>query len=130
TTPSVWKAYQRWTAQPATAVVCQSPSTWINNTAIQDPEFVTLDPRTLRFGVWGNDAFRSASLLGVDYTTGLLTTLDQSVGSPPATGVFEKITALPPSGAGFSTPASTDLYKYANNVAADPVHYTDLDSLK
>jgi hypothetical protein len=132
TSPVVWKGYQKWTAQPATTVVCQSlPSAWLNKTDIQDPEFVTLDPRTVRFGVWGNAASQSA--VATDYTTGLLTTLDQSVSppSPPTLpGVFEKITALPPVGGGFSTPASTDLYKYANNVAADPVHYTDLDGLQ
>jgi hypothetical protein len=122
-----WKAYQTWTAQPATTLVC-APSGWTGVTNLQDPEFVTLDPRTLRFGVWGNAANQSA--VATDFTTGVLTTLDQSVGSPPATGVFEKITALPPNGTGFSTPASTDLYKYANNVAADPVHYTDLDGLQ
>jgi hypothetical protein len=133
--PVVWKAYQKWTgcAQSAPPLVC-APASWLSGTpptgvtTYQDPEFVTLDPRTLRFGVWGNDAFHSASLLGIDYTTGLLTTLDQSLGSPPATGVFEKITALPPSGARFNSPASTDLYKYANN-ADTTVYYTDLDGL-
>jgi hypothetical protein len=133
TSPAVWKAYQRWTAQPATTVVCQAlPSAWLNKIDIQDPEFVTLDPRTVRFGVWGNDAFTSASPSGIDYTTGVLTTLDQSVSppSPPTLpGVFEKITKLPPVGASFSTPASTDLYKYANNVDTT-VHYTDPDGLQ
>ena len=128
TSPAVWKAYQTWTAQPATPVVCQTlPAAWVNKTDIQDPEFVTLDPRTVRFGVWGNAASQSA--VATDYTTGLLTTLDQSVGSPPATGVFEKTTALPPVGAGFSSPASTDLYKYANNVDTT-VHYSDPDGLQ
>ena len=126
-----FKAYQTWTGcANSTPIVCQSPSTWINNTTIQDPEFVTLDPRTLRFGAWANAA--KQSLVATDYTTGLLTTLDQSVSppSPPTLpGVFEKITALPPVGTRFGTPTSTDLYKYANNVDTT-VHYTDPDSLQ
>ena len=126
TSPVVWKAYQKWTGcANSTPVKCGGVATWIPNTTLQDPEFVTLDPRTLRFGAWANAA--NVSTVATDYTTGLLTTLDQSVGSPPTLpGVFEKITALPPVGARFSSPTSTDLYQYANNVDTT-VHYTDLD---
>jgi hypothetical protein len=125
----VWKAYQTWTgcSQPAPPLIC-SPTGLAGNTTIQDPEFVTLDPRTLRFGVWGNAA--NVSTVAADYTTGVLTTLDQSVGSPPATGVYELITALPPQGSNFSlSTLPYALYKYANNADAT-VHYTGLDSLQ
>jgi hypothetical protein len=126
---TAWKAYQTWkSCGPLHPLIFQPPAANWALPTLQDPEFVTLDPRTLRFGVWGNAG--NQSLVATDYTLGVLNTLDQSVGSPPATGVFEKITALPPNGTGFSTPASPDLYKYANNVAADPVHYTDLDGLQ
>jgi hypothetical protein len=128
---TTWKAYQTWTGcGPGHPIVCQSPPSWTSN-ALQDPEFVTLDPRTVRFGVWGNDGKDSG--LAADYTSGVLTTLDQSVGSPPSTGVFEtipaSITALRPNGSMFASPTSTDLYKYANN-ADGTVYYTGLDAVQ
>jgi len=129
-----WKTYQRWKgcAQPATPLVCQSPpppKRWLDNTtstALQDPEFVTLDPRTLRFGVWGNAANISRPVDGTnDYANGTQFTLD----TPPT----EAITGLPPQGSLFSpspSPSPTpSLYLYANN--SDPsVHYTDLDQVQ
>jgi hypothetical protein len=122
TSPVVWKAYQRWKgcAQPVTPLVCQSPTSWTAN-GLQDPEFVTLDPRTLRFGVWGNAA--NQSTVAADYTNGTQGTLDWP------TPRFERITALPPQGSIFASSTSTDLYKYANNLDAT-VHYTDLDGVQ
>jgi hypothetical protein len=119
-----FKAYQTWNScvQPATPLACESPSTWINNTGIQDPEFVTLDPRTQRFGVWGNAAKQSTVL--TDYTTGVLTTLETSA------GVYETITALPPTGTNFSLAGPPyPLYNNANNLDAT-THYTDLDTIQ
>jgi hypothetical protein len=134
TSPVVWKTYQKWTgcAQPATPLAC-APSSWLNgsgNTAtgvanLQDPEFVTLDPRTLRFGVWGNAA--KQSLVPADYTTGVLSTLET-----PA-GVYEAITALPPQPQGTNfiyTGPPYALYNYANNLTTSIVYYTDLDTLR
>ena len=134
-----WKPYQTWKgcaqpASPASPLKCQNSSWTTSNwtaTNIQDPEFVSIDPRTVRFGVWGNAGFQS--VIATDYTTGVTTTLDQSVSppTPPTTGVFEKITAtaLAPKGSNFASSTSTDLYKYANNT--DPtVHYTDLDAVQ
>ena len=93
---------------------------------IQDPEFVTLDPRTLRFGVWGN-AGNQPDAAATDYTTGVLTTLDLSG------GIYEFIpaafTALRPNGSMFSSATSKNLYLYANNADAT-VHYTDLDGVQ
>ena len=126
TSPSVWKAYQRWTGcSNTTPVTCQSPSTWLPNTNLQDPEFVTLDPRTLRFGAWANDAKHSA--VATDYTTGLLTTLDQGGGT------YETITALPPTPQGTNfiyTGPPYALYNYANNPTSSTVYYKDLDTLR
>jgi hypothetical protein len=134
TSPIVWKAYQKWTgcAQPATALAC-APASWLSGTTpptglttYQDPEFVTLDPRTLRFGVWGNDAVHSGSPSGIDYTTGVLTTLERSA------GVYETITALPPQpqGTNFTyTGPPYALYNYAKNLDAT-THYTDSDTLQ
>jgi hypothetical protein len=125
TSPSVWKTYQRWTgcAQPATRLVCQSPSSWTLNT-LQDPEFVTLDPRTLRFGVWGN-AGNQTGAVTADYTAGTQGTLDW----PAPSARFEHITALSPQGSPFSSPTSPNLYNYANNIDGT-VHYTDLDGVQ
>src|SRR5206468_4014206 len=65
-----WKSYQKWSAcaQPASPLMYNNPS---NNSpekdkTLQDPEFVTLDPRTLRFGAWGNAA--NQSTIAADYT--------------------------------------------------------------
>jgi hypothetical protein len=120
-----WKTYQKWTrcAQLATALKCQSPSNW--NLYLQDPEFVVLDPRTLRLGVWGNAANQSG--VSADYTDGALGTLDWPQGSNH--GRYEYITGLPPQGSFFHASTSTDLYKYATNVDAT-VYYTDLDGVQ
>jgi hypothetical protein len=125
TSPSVWKTYQRWTgcAQPATRLVCQSPSSWTVNT-LQDPEFVALDPRTQRFGAWGNDGSHSGSGSATDYTAGAVTTLDRSSGG------LELITALPPQGPKFtvsSFPADLSLYS-TNGTSSN--HYVDLDGVQ
>ncbi|PYL16039.1 MAG: hypothetical protein DME30_10215 [Verrucomicrobia bacterium] len=124
-----WKTYQRWKGcGPAHPLICQpSASSWTDNSnPLQDPEFVTLDPRTLRFGVWGNAA-NQPDAAATDYTTGVLTTLDLSG------GIYEFIpaafTALRPNGSMFSSATSKNLYLYANNADAT-VHYTDLDGVQ
>jgi hypothetical protein len=120
-----WKTYQKWTqcAQPATPLKCQSPSNW--NLYLQDPEFVALDPRTLRLGVWGNAANQGVS---ADYTDGTLGTLDWPPQGPNPER-YEHITGLPPQGSFFHASTSTDLYKYATNADAT-VYYTDLDGVQ
>src|SRR5262249_119586 len=94
---------------------------------LQDPDFVTLDPRTLRFGVWGNAYNQSGN--AADLTAGTQTTLDLSANPSATPAVFESITALPPQGAMFSPPPppspTLTLYLYAGNSDAT-VHYTDL----
>jgi hypothetical protein len=129
-----WKSYQKWKGcnQPATPLACQSPPSpgWLGNATLQDPEFVTLDPRTLRFGVWGNAANLSGA--SADYTTGVVTTLDVSTSSPP-TPAYEAIpaaiTTLRPNGSMFASPTSPNLYLYANNTDGT-VYYKDLDGVK
>jgi hypothetical protein len=123
TSPAVWKAYQRWnSAGPNHPLVFQPPaSSYWNRNDLQDPEFVTLDPRTLRFGVWGNAG--NQSLNATDLTAGTQTTMD----SPPV----EAVTALRPQGGtwfNFST-SPNNLYSFANNPATayPDVYYTDLD---
>jgi hypothetical protein len=126
TSPEVWKTYQRWKGcrQPATQLRCQSPPDW--TASLQDPEFVTLDPRTLRFGVWGNAGVQSG--VSADYADGTQGTLDWP-GPPPSAIRFEHITALPPQGSMFASSSSPDLYLYAKNEDTT-VHYTDLDDVQ
>jgi hypothetical protein len=121
-----WKAYQTWrNCGPNHPLIFQPPASsyWTQST-LQDPEFVTLDPRTLRFGVWGNAG--NQSMVNGDYTSGVTTTLDQS-------GMYEKVTAFPPQSPQFSPspmPAPTpNLYLCANNSNATVLHYTDLDGV-
>jgi hypothetical protein len=124
-----WKSYQKWSGcalQPATSLAYQQLAlNPLNNTTLQDPEFVTLDPRTLRFGVWGNAGSQSNAT--TDYTSSAVTTLETSA------AVFETIpaanTVLRPHGTMFASSTSTDLYKYANNNDGT-VYYTDSDTLQ
>jgi hypothetical protein len=121
-----WKTYQKWKSctQPSTPLKCQSPASWSAN--LQDPEFVTLDPRTLRFGVWGNAGVQSG--VAADYTDGTQGTLDWPR-NPPNAARYEFVTALPPQGAQFASSTSPNLYLYANNSDAT-VRYTDLDGVQ
>ncbi|MBA3351184.1 MAG: hypothetical protein H0U23_01945 [Blastocatellia bacterium] len=130
-----WKTYQRWTAGQlaGTSVACQPAAgsafdwtipTATNQAAIYDPEFVLLDPRTMRFGVW--ETHGSASGDTTDFTRGLNETLDRpAVAGPPASGGFETVTGFGPQGAGFAGVGP----QMANNGAAAP-NYTDLDGVR
>jgi Tfp pilus assembly protein PilX len=117
-----WKAYRRWKTVSGHPLIFSPPaSSYWSRTDLQDPEFVTLDPRTLRFGVWGNAGNQPNASVPTDFITGTQTTLD----TPPP----EAVTALTPSGSIFASPTSANLYLYANNTDAT-VHYTDLDGLQ
>ena len=120
-----WKTYQRWkNCGPNHPLIFQPPTTgnWWNNNTLQDPEFVTLDPRTLRFGVWGNVYTSSNNNTG-DLTVGTQTSLD----NPPPE--IMDASALAPNGSNFASPTSQNLYLYANNIDSG-VYYTDLDRVK
>jgi hypothetical protein len=121
-----WKSYQKWNAcaQPSTRLVYSQSSDPQNNKNLQDPEFVALDPRTVRFGIWGNDGSHSST--SQDYSNGTQYSLDSTLNSPSLP--IELITALPPQGSLFTFPSTVpySLYLYANN-SSSTVHYTDLD---
>ncbi|MEO6970933.1 MAG: hypothetical protein ABI217_08565 [Chthoniobacterales bacterium] len=113
-----WKTYQRWVGcqQPATPLACE-PAVGFDwtQTNIYDPEFVLLDPRIMRFGVWGAQAGTSSTEL----TRGLLDTLERaSIG-------FQSITALGPQGTSFTSVGA----EMANNTSGSP-KYIDLDGLQ
>ena len=120
---TTWKTYQKWKGSgPLHPIVFQPPaSSYWTQTNLQDPEFVTLDPRTLRFGVWGNAGSQSA--ITADFTDGTQGTLDW------ATPRYQSVTALPPQGGSFSSPTSPNLYLYAKNDDST-VRYTDLDTIQ
>ena len=114
-TPGVFKPYQRWKGcGPTHPLICQPPTSSWSLTTLQDPEFVTLDPRTLRFGVSGNAYNQSG--VPTDYTSGVLTSLDLTPVSPP-TPTYEVVTALPPTGTAFAGLSTSpySLYLYAKN---------------
>ena len=122
-----WKTYQTWKgcAQSSPSpLACKDPTKgggWKNNKLI-DPEFVALDPRTVRFGVWGSDAFDTTNKLK-DFTDGAEDSMDQDkVG-------LEAIYLLKPQGSAFSVDSGGKAYFYsANSVSGD--QYIDLDGLK
>jgi hypothetical protein len=122
-----WRTYQKWTGcANTTPLQYQATTNPQDNTGLQSPEFITLDPRTLRFGVWGNAGNQTTP--ATTYIP-ILTTLDLSVGMPPPTGIYETVTALYPNGPKLASSTSPNLYLYANNADAT-VNYTDLDSVQ
>lgn len=117
-----WKTYQRWTnATINTSSVTSAYDTYVGvNWALAsnyDPEYVLLDPRTMRFGVWESHA--SATSDTSDYTRGYNETLEKSA------GVFQKITGMGPQGTSFSGVGA----EMANNTLASP-GYLDLDGIR
>ena len=122
-TSGPWKTYQRWSScnvNTSTITAACNPPTgtldWGSST-IYDPEFVMLDPRTIRFGVWQNDGASSGD--STDFTRGYNETLDRTSGD------FQKITGLGPQGSSFTGVGA----EMANNNLSS-VHYVDLDGVQ
>jgi hypothetical protein len=118
-----WKSYQGWNgcSNGTTSPFVYSPgSNHFDN--LQDPEFVSLDPRTVRFGVWGSDAGGTNN--NNDYTTGLELTMDENNGGSTP----QVVTQLKPQPtSAFPTTGKTYLYS-TNGTAGD--QYADLDGVK
>jgi hypothetical protein len=117
-----WKTYQRWlgcsvNSSGGTAAF-QPPAgfDWTVAT-IFDPEFVVLDPRTLRFGAWESDGHATGDT--TDYNRGWNETVDRGGSSG-----FQGITGMGPQGSHFSGTG----VGMANNAAAP--NYTDLDGVR
>src|SRR5207248_3941629 len=57
---TTYKTYQKWnivaTGHPLMAQSVKNNGDFQNTNKMVDPEYVALDPRTLRFGVWVSDA--------------------------------------------------------------------------
>lgn len=137
-----WKTYQRWlsatTNTSAPTAVCEPPAGsgaafWTSSTMpIFDPEFVILDPRTMRFGVWESHASGTAD--NGDYNYGVTETLDRDVNarSPatPASPNFQVVTSLGPQGSSFSgTNVSFAAAEIANNTGTG-ASYRDQDGVR
>jgi hypothetical protein len=121
---NTWKTYQRWkNCGPNHPLIFNPPSNKWGQNDLQDPEFVTLDPRTLRFGAWGN-VYTSSNNNTADLTAGTQTSLD----TPPVE-IVDGGSALAPNGSNFTSRTSQNLYLYADNADAS-VYYTDLDQVQ
>ena len=129
------KTYQKWniaaTGHPLIAQSVKNNGDFQNTNKMADPEYVALDPRTLRFGVWGTDAAgQSGGNAKKDASYGAEDSLDQG---PPANRI-EQITWSGPQGSASNFTVSavpTDLSLYATNAGSGSTnYYVDLDSLK
>jgi Tfp pilus assembly protein PilX len=124
-----WKAYQTWTGcTNPTPLTCNSvPNAhggWQNTSGFLDPEFVALDPRTVRFGIWGSDANDTGN--NNDYSTGPEVTMDENNGGSTPELVF----SLLPQGASFvTTDTKKKAYLYSSNVVNGVDYYKDLDGV-
>lgn len=124
-TSGPWKTYQRWSNckvnTPSVTSVCQPGpvivGTQWGSASIYDPEYVLLDPRTMRFGVWETNG--AQTLDTTDFNRGHNETLER------ATGGFQKITGMGPQGSNFNGVGP----QMANNTATAP-NYTDLDAIR
>lgn len=123
--PPIWKTYQKWNiAAIGHPLACQGVKQNIfNSNKLQDPEFVALDPRTVRFGIWGSDAFDTGKGKK-DYNDGGDDSMDQSKAA------LEQIVQLVPQGASFITSDSkANAYLYSTNTATGADYYKDLDGV-
>jgi hypothetical protein len=125
--------YETWTiaavGSPLQCTSVKKNNNFANSPKLQDPEFVSLDPRTLRFGIWGTAADQQQGGGGgngkKDYSQGANDSMDQV---PPANRI-EQITQYQPQGASFIVGNQKNLSQLsANNQAG--TYYKDLDGVQ
>jgi hypothetical protein len=127
------KTYQKWNiaakGHPLIAQGVKNNGDFQATNKMADPEYVSLDPRTLRFGVWGTDANGQGGGNGKkDGSYGAEDSLDQG---PPANRI-ELITWSKPQGSSSYFTVSTlpaDLSLYATN-GTPSNHYVDFDNIQ
>ena len=131
---TTYKTYQKWaiaaTNHPLTAQAVKNNGDWQNTNKMVDPEYVALDPRTLRFGVWGTDANgQSGGSAKKDASYGAEDSLDQGA---PANRIEQITWSLGlPQGSSFTVGAvPTDLSLHATTGSGANNHYVDLDGVK
>lgn len=132
---TTYKTYQKWSilpspTHPLTAQGVKNNGDFSQTNKMVDPEYVALDPRTLRFGVWGTDANSQGGNVKKQASYGAEDSLDLG---PPANRI-EQITWSGPQGGGspskFTVAAlPADLSLYATNGTASN-HYVDLDNVQ
>ena len=129
-----WKAYQQWKSAEQSSIPLEYCSglhpaaKWKSPPAntFEDPEYFSLDPRTVRFGVWGSDANGTGQ--DYDYENGLEDTMDENGGGN--NGVSELVTGLKPQpSTSFPSATGTKYYLYSSNATANE-QYADLDGVK
>jgi len=141
-----WQAYQTWNSCSNGAPIPAPGSPTIYNTmysrgnndykdvGFQDPEFVSVDPRTVRFGVWGSQAFDNKANGNANYYAGAEDTMDQQTTSVGAMGLEGVAPAMRPPAAAFPmTVAAGTTYLQgflyaANNQLGNA--YSDLDGVQ
>jgi hypothetical protein len=129
--PITWKTYQAWniaaTGHPLSTLSVKTNADFTATTKLVDPEYVALDPRTIRFGIWGSNAGgQTASTAKRDLNYGAEDSLDEA---PPANRI-EQITWSGPQGSSFTVsviPANLSLYA-TNGTASN--HYVDVDGVQ
>lgn len=127
---TIFVPYQAWTiAATAHPLLAQgvNGNFAIGSNKVQDPEFVALDPRTIRFGVWGTDASGQGSSATKDYVQGALDSLDEG----PQARRLERITMYSPQNTSYFTTSAfpSTMYLFCTNSAASD-HYLDLDNVQ
>jgi hypothetical protein len=99
---------------------------------LQDPTFVALDPRTLRFGVWGS---AGSGQTNSDNTKYFAYGLNESMDEGDPSHRLQQITLYSPQGSSFQpTPGATPLPNLtlysANSGAGSNPRYIDLDGVQ
>src|SRR4029077_1171076 len=123
--------YQKWSGcnvnvssvtsmcQPGSAII----GTGWGSASIYDPEYVALDRRIVRFGIW--ETHGSATADTTDFTRGYNETMDRGFGS----GGFQLMAGMPPQGSSFSgVSANFAGGQMGNNTSSAP-DYRDLDAV-
>jgi hypothetical protein len=126
-----WKPYQQWKAAAqslAPTVYCWGihPASHWKQRTFQDPEFVSLDPRTVRFGVWSNDANDTGN--DYDYENGAQDTMDENGVMELVTGPTSAATLKPQPLTSFPSSSGTNYYLYSSNATTNE-KYADLDGV-
>ncbi len=136
---ATYKTYEKWsiaaTDHPLTAQAVKRNGDWTSTNKLIDPEYIALDPRTLRFGIWGTDA-NSQGSTGIAKKQASYGAEDSVDLGAPANRI-EQITWSKPQGIAFtvtpnpSTSTPSDLSLYATNAATGTTnHYIDLDGVE
>lgn len=120
--------YQTWViaATGAPLISTSTKNNFGSGNKLQDPEFVSIDPRTTRFGVWGTDAASQTGGNGKkDYTAGAADSMDEK---NPANRL-EQISLYQPQGANFTVGSLATLSTLSAN-SGSTTFYKDLDGVQ